>query len=74
MVISGEMLYKQADYLFQHAVAQSPFGRPLLSKMELDMMDADVLIVKDLNAPETPCAQSKQSPGCNRQAHTGATC
>ena len=54
LVISGEMLYKQADYLFQHAVAQSPFGRPLLSKMELDMMDADVLIVKDLNAPETP--------------------
>jgi len=54
MVITGEMLYKQADYLFPHAVAQSPFGRPLLSKMELDMLDADVLIVKDLNAPETP--------------------
>ncbi len=54
MVITGEMLYKQADYLFPHAVAQSPFGRPLLSKMELDMLDAEVLIVKDLNAPETP--------------------
>ncbi len=54
LVITGEMLYKQADYLFPHAIAQSPFGRPLLSKMELDMLDADVLIVKDLNAPETP--------------------
>lgn len=54
MVVTGEMLYKQADYLFPHAIAQSPFGRPLLSKMELDMLDADVLIVKDLNAPETP--------------------
>jgi len=54
MVISGEMLYKQAEYLFQHAVTQSPFGRPLLSKMELDMMDADVVIVKDLSPPTTP--------------------
>ncbi len=54
MVVTGEMLYKQADYLFPHAIGQSPFGRPLLSKMELDMLDADVLIVKDLNAPETP--------------------
>ncbi|CAN5471450.1 hypothetical protein BH11CYA1_BH11CYA1_20330 [soil metagenome] len=54
LVITGEMLYKQADYLFPHAISQSPFGRPLLSKMELDMLDADVLIVKDLNAPETP--------------------
>ena len=38
LVITGEMLYKQADYLFPHAIAQSPFGRPLLSKMELDML------------------------------------
>ena len=54
MVISGDMLYKQAEYLFQHAVNQSPFGRPLLSKMELDMLDADVVIVKDLRPPQTP--------------------
>jgi len=54
MVVSGEMLYKQAEYLFQHAVTQSPFGRPLLSKMELDMLEADVVIVKDLSPPTTP--------------------
>ncbi len=54
MVVSGDMLYKQAEYLFQHAVGQSPFGRPLLSKMELDMMEADVVIVKDLSPPTTP--------------------
>jgi DNA helicase-2/ATP-dependent DNA helicase PcrA len=54
MVVSGEMLYKQAEYLFQHAVGQSPFGRPLLSKMELDMLEADVIIVKDLSPPKTP--------------------
>lgn len=54
MVIGGEMLYKQADYLYQHAATQTTFGRPLLSKLELDMLDADVLIVTDLVAPETP--------------------
>lgn len=54
MVIAGDMLYKQADYLYQHAASQSPFGRPLLSKLELDMLDSDVLIIKDLVAPETP--------------------
>ncbi|MBS2007449.1 MAG: UvrD-helicase domain-containing protein [Cyanobacteria bacterium SZAS TMP-1] len=54
MVVSGDMLYKQAEYLFQHAVSQSPFGRPLLSKMELDMLDADVVIVKDMAPPTTP--------------------
>jgi DNA helicase-2/ATP-dependent DNA helicase PcrA len=54
MVVSGDMLYKQAEYLFQHAVGQSPFGRPLLSKMELDMLEADVVIVKDLSPPTTP--------------------
>ena len=54
LVVTGDILYKQAEYLFQHAVNQSPFGRPFLSKMELDMLDADVVIVKDLVAPETP--------------------
>jgi DNA helicase-2/ATP-dependent DNA helicase PcrA len=54
LVIAGEMLYKQADYLYQHAAAQTTFGRPLLSQLELDMIDADVLIVTDLVAPETP--------------------
>ncbi|HMW89945.1 MAG TPA: UvrD-helicase domain-containing protein [Candidatus Obscuribacter sp.] len=54
MVIAGDMLYKQADYLYQHAAAQTTFGRPLLSKLELDMLDSEVLIVTDLVAPETP--------------------
>ena len=53
LVVSGDMLYKQAEYLFAHAIGQSPFGRPLLSKMELDMLDADVVIVKDLRPPKT---------------------
>ncbi|HNG19851.1 MAG TPA: hypothetical protein PLI59_11790, partial [Candidatus Obscuribacter sp.] len=48
MVIAGDMLYKQADYLYQHAAAQTTFGRPLLSKLELDMLDSEVLIVTDL--------------------------
>ncbi|PWT98616.1 MAG: hypothetical protein C5B53_06515 [Candidatus Melainabacteria bacterium] len=51
-VLSGEGLYAQADYLWDVALKQSTFGRPVASKLELDISGSDVLVVNDLEAPE----------------------
>jgi DNA helicase-2/ATP-dependent DNA helicase PcrA len=52
IVISGETLYKQADFLWASAIEQTSFGRPVASKLELDISGSDFVIVKDLEAPE----------------------
>lgn len=53
LVISGESLYKQAEYLFDQSLLGAQFGRPLASKVELDLTGADVVIATDLGAPES---------------------
>lgn len=51
-VVSGETLYKQADFLWEQSREKTTFGRPLASKLELDLTGSDIVILKDLNAPE----------------------
>jgi DNA helicase II / ATP-dependent DNA helicase PcrA len=50
--VRGEDLYRQADYLWDLAVKNARFGRPVASKMELDIGGADFLFVSHLDAPE----------------------
>lgn len=52
LVLTGEALYQGAEYLWDLALKQTTFGRPAASKFELDISGADVLVVKDLEAPE----------------------
>lgn len=52
LVLSGDALYKQAEFLWQQALRNTTFGRPVASKFELEMTGADVLIIKYLEAPE----------------------
>jgi DNA helicase-2/ATP-dependent DNA helicase PcrA len=51
-VITGEALYKQAEHLWPQAVQGTSFGRPMASQVELDVTGAQVLVLKDLEAPE----------------------
>lgn len=52
LVLTGENLDQQAQYLFDVAWQQTTFGRPVASKFELDLSGADVLVLKDVEAPE----------------------
>lgn len=53
LLITGESLYQQAHYLWQQAVQGTQFGRPVASKLELDIYGADLIVLKDLEAPES---------------------
>lgn len=53
VVITGDALYRQGEFLWDQAVQHTRFGRPLASQFELDMTGADVLILKNVEAPET---------------------
>ncbi len=53
VVITGDALYRQGEYLWEQAVQHTRFGRPLASQFELDMTGADVLILRNVEAPET---------------------
>lgn len=50
--VTGETVYKQADYLWKESRAHTTFGRPLASKMELELNGSDVVILDNLEAPE----------------------
>lgn len=52
--IAGETLLAQADYLYQEAQQNNHFGRPLASKVELELSGNDIVIVDGLEAPEKP--------------------
>ena len=53
-VITGEHLYAQAEQLFNQAVGNTPFGQPTVSTLELDLLGAEVAVLKDLEAPINP--------------------
>ena len=53
LIITGEAIYKQADYLWRTAVGNATFGRPVASKLELDLAGNEVVFVKELEAPES---------------------
>jgi DNA helicase-2/ATP-dependent DNA helicase PcrA len=52
--ISGPELFRQADYLWDLAIKNATFGRPVASKVELDIGGADFLFVSHTEAPESP--------------------
>lgn len=53
-VVNGETLYQQAEFLFNESKDKVSFGRPLASKMELELSGTDVVIVDGMEAPEKP--------------------
>lgn len=52
MAVTGQTLYQQADYLWKEARTNTQFGRPLASKVELEIGGSDLLIIENLMAPE----------------------
>src|ERR1700678_37365 len=44
LVLTGETIYQQADYLWRTALEHTSFGRPVASKVELDISGSDLLI------------------------------
>jgi hypothetical protein len=52
LVITGEMLNKQAEYLYDQALAGTTFGRPVATRAEIDIVGADLLILEGIVAPE----------------------
>jgi len=54
LVISGETLYQQAEYIFNESQGKVPFGRPLASKLELELSGNDVVVIDNLESPEKP--------------------
>lgn len=52
MVVSGETLAKQAEFLYDQSCSRTTFGRPVASKLELDLVGSEIVILKDIFAPE----------------------
>lgn len=50
----GEQIVLQAETLWSMATTGTPFNQPHVTMFELDMLRADVAIIKDLEAPVTP--------------------
>jgi superfamily I DNA/RNA helicase/very-short-patch-repair endonuclease len=51
-VITGPQLYQQADTLWEEARQKTRFGRPVAGNVELEMGMSDLLVLKDIEAPE----------------------
>ncbi len=52
LILTGDSLFKQAEYLYEQAESKSSFGRPLASKLEMDLWGSDLVVIKELLAPE----------------------
>src|SRR5262249_18323795 len=52
--VLGDQLYIQSKLLYQQASDRSQFGQPMASQLELDLLGAEVAIIKDLEAPLAP--------------------
>lgn len=53
-MIAGETLFQQADFLFNETKDKVTFGRPLASKVELELSGNEIVIIDGLEAPEKP--------------------
>ena len=51
LVLSGNDLYKQADYLWDLALSQSKYGQPASSKLEAEIKDCQLLLLNNLDTP-----------------------
>lgn len=52
--VLGDQLYIQSKLLYQQASERSQFGQPMASQLELDLLGAEVAIIKELEAPLAP--------------------
>lgn len=50
----GDQIVAQAEALWAMATSGTPFNQPHVTSFELDMLRAEVAIIKDLEAPVTP--------------------
>jgi len=50
----GDQIVAQAEALWAMATSGTPFNQPHVTNFELDMLRAEVAIIKDLEAPVTP--------------------
>lgn len=51
LVVTGETLYKQADYIWQEAREKASFARPVFSKFEQELANNDIVVVDGLEPP-----------------------
>ncbi len=51
VVVTGQAIFQQAEYLWGESNSKSLFGKPVASKLELELASDSVVIVKDVIAP-----------------------
>lgn len=51
LVVTGEALAKQADYVWQEAREKASFGRPIATKLELELASNDIVVIDGLLPP-----------------------
>ncbi len=54
IVVSGEALYQQAEYLWQQAGSATTFGKALGDEREAELAECQLVIVQELAAPTKP--------------------
>jgi DNA helicase-2/ATP-dependent DNA helicase PcrA len=53
-VITGSDIYKQSDYLWNLALKETNYGRPVVSKFEKEIADSQFLVINNLDTPLIP--------------------
>jgi DNA helicase-2/ATP-dependent DNA helicase PcrA len=53
LIINGASIYQQAEFLWSESANKTTYGRPVVSKIEIEANGADILIVNGIEAPES---------------------
>ncbi len=53
LVITGDDLYKQADYIWKLALQEAKFGQPAVSELEAKINNCQLLVISNLSPPTT---------------------
>jgi hypothetical protein len=72
--VTGDTLYKQADYLWKESRANTAFGRPLASKLELELSGSDIVIVDSLEEFPPPLVHLQSFALSARDCGQGHDC
>lgn len=51
-IIDNEVLYTQADHVFQLASNHAPFNQPAVTEFELNLIGSPLAVIRNLEAPE----------------------
>jgi len=51
-IIDNEVLYAQADHVFQQASNYAPFNQPAVTEFELNLLGSPLAVIRNLEAPE----------------------